>query len=94
MLVINSTEEFTPWDKTREKIYQKLPDNIQKQHRIEVGGLHDEIIAHPEAFAIKAQAMVGINQLKALPRLSLGEKQLWKNLASQKNKLINWWRNT
>jgi len=53
ILVVGSTEEFTPWDKTRENIYQKLPDNIQKQHRIEVGGLHEEIIAHPEAFAIK-----------------------------------------
>jgi len=53
VLVVGSTEEFTPWDKTREKIYHKLPENIQKQHRIEVGGLHDEIIAHPEAFAIK-----------------------------------------
>lgn len=53
MLVINSTEEFTPWDKTREKVYQKLPEDIQKQYRIEVGGLHDEIIAHPEAFSIK-----------------------------------------
>jgi pimeloyl-ACP methyl ester carboxylesterase len=53
MLVINSTEEFTPWDKTREKVYQRLPENIQKQHRIEFGGLHDEIFDHPEAFAIK-----------------------------------------
>lgn len=52
-LVINSTEEFTDWEKTRENVFQKLPDDIQKQHRIEVGGLHDEINAHPEAFAIK-----------------------------------------
>lgn len=53
VLVLSSTKELTDYEDTREKIYQKLPADIQKQHRIEFGGLHDEITAHPEAFALK-----------------------------------------
>ncbi len=52
-LVLTATKELTDYNDVRNKIYNKLPDGIKKQHRIEVWGLHDEIIAHPEAFTLK-----------------------------------------
>jgi len=53
ILVLSSTQELTPYEDTREKISSKLPKDINSQLRIEVDGLHDEIVAHPEAFALK-----------------------------------------
>ncbi len=67
VLVLSSTGELTDYADASEKVYHKLPDDIQKQHRIEVGGLHDEITAHPEAFALKLR--------RWLESLEQGEKQ-------------------
>ena len=53
VLVLSGTKELTDYQDTSKKLYHKLPDDVQKQHRIEAGGLHDEITAHPEAFALK-----------------------------------------
>ncbi len=53
VLVLSSTKELTDYEDTRKKVYKKLPADIQKQHRIEFGGLHDEITAQPEVFALK-----------------------------------------
>ncbi len=53
VLVLSSTQEFTPYKDTQEQISEKLPKDINSQLRITVDGLHDEIIARPEAFALK-----------------------------------------
>lgn len=53
VLVLSGSNELTNYQETSEKIYNNLPDSVGKQHRIEADGLHDEINAHPEAFALK-----------------------------------------
>lgn len=53
VLVLSGTSELTDYQATRKNLYAKLPEGVKKQHRIEAGGLHDEINAHPEAFALK-----------------------------------------
>lgn len=55
-LVITGTEDITDVYDTREKILNKLPENVNKQLRIEAGGMHDEIYTHPEAFALKIKS--------------------------------------
>jgi pimeloyl-ACP methyl ester carboxylesterase len=53
VLILSGTKEFTPYEDTLKQISEKLPEDINSQLRIEVDGLHDEIIVHPEAFALK-----------------------------------------
>ena len=53
VLVLSGSDELTDYQATRKNLYAKLPEGVKKQHRIEAGGLHDEINAHPEAFALK-----------------------------------------
>ncbi len=56
ILILSSTDELSDFRQTRKELYEKLPDNIQKQHRIEIDGLHDEISSHPEAFVLKIKS--------------------------------------
>jgi len=53
VLVLSATDELTDYRDVSEKVYGKLPEDVAKEHHIEVDGLHDEINAHPEALALK-----------------------------------------
>jgi pimeloyl-ACP methyl ester carboxylesterase len=53
VLILSGTGDITDYKETRENIYENLPENIQAEHHLEIGGLHDEINAHPEGFVLK-----------------------------------------
>ncbi|MBI2473678.1 alpha/beta hydrolase [Candidatus Uhrbacteria bacterium] len=53
VLILSGTADLTAYEDTSERIYMSLPDNVRAEHSIEVGGLHDELSAHPEGVALK-----------------------------------------
>ena len=53
VLILSGTADLTSPEETSERISQRVSEKRRVKHSIEVGGLHDEINAHPETFALK-----------------------------------------
>ncbi len=53
VLILSGTDDLTSYKDTTERIQKGLSDKVQVKHSIEVGGLHDELSAHPEGVALK-----------------------------------------
>lgn len=53
VLILSGTADLTAHEDTSERIHRGLSDQVQMKHSIEVGGLHDELSAHPEGVALK-----------------------------------------
>ena len=53
VLILSGADDLTSPLHTNERIYQAAPKVIGIKHSVEFDGLHDEINAHPETFALK-----------------------------------------